>query len=145
MHEFPVTVSVSGLEPEEYFVYLAPYSRRRQGPEIIDDYLSSGRRFFPMIKEGAPKMIGRDQIIWVRCPRPSEDDASLDITVIERIAIIELADGARIEGVMPIERPREQSRISDVLNDPYEAFVRIDGEDASYFVNKRFIRQVVPR
>ena len=34
------------------------------------------------------------------------------------------ADGSRIEGIIPIDRPQEQSRLSDVLNDPRDAFRR---------------------
>ena len=43
------------------------------------------------------------------------------------------------------DRPREYSRISDILNDAAESFVRIDAEDDTYFVNKSFIRTVIPR
>ena len=67
------------------------------------------------------------------------------MTIIERLTILELTDGSRLEGVVPIDRPREQSRISDVLNDPHEAFLRIDGEGETYYVNKGFIRTVIPR
>jgi hypothetical protein len=46
---------------------------------------------------------------------------------------------------MPIDRPREQSRISDVLNDGAEVFLRLDEERDTYFINKSFIRMVIPR
>ena len=45
------------------------------------------------------------------------------MTIVEKLTIIELADGTRIEGMVPIgDRPREQSRISDVLNDAHGEF-----------------------
>jgi hypothetical protein len=145
MLEVAVVVALTGVDPEEHFLYLAPYSDRREGPETVADYLNGRRRFFPMVTGGAPKMINRDQILWLRYERlPEVVDG--DETMVERLTIVELADGRRIEGVVPvIDRPREHSRLSDVLNDPHEEFVRIDDDVETYYVNKKFIRRVIPR
>ena len=144
MIEVAVMLALAGVDPEEHFLYLAPYSDRRDGPETVADYLNGRRRFFPMVASGAPKMINRDQIVWLKYEKlPAV--VELDVTIVERLTIVELADGTRIEGVVPIDRPREQSRISDVLNDAREEFLRIDDEVETYFVNKRFIRGVIPR
>jgi hypothetical protein len=98
-----------------------------------------------MLCAGVPKMVNRDQILWVRSPKTFDPEA-LETTIIEKLTIVELTDGSRLEGVVPITgRPREQSRISDVLNDPHEGFLRIDGEGETYYVNKGFIRTVIPR
>jgi hypothetical protein len=144
MNEVAVTVSITGADPEEHFVYLHPYSEYRDGPETMSDYLNSARRFFPMVNSGVPRMINRDQIMWVKYEKLPEI-ADVDVTMIEKLTILELTDGSRIEGIVPIDRPREQSRISDVLNDPREAFMRIDDEGETYYVNKEFIRLVIPR
>lgn len=144
MVELAVVVAIAGLDPEEHFLYLAPYSDRREGAETVADYLNGRRRFFPMVAGGVPKMINRDQVLWVRYEK-LPDIIDLDATIIEKLTILELSDGSRIEGVVPIDRPREQSRISDVLNDPRELFIRIDEEDETYYVNKDFIRSVIPR
>jgi hypothetical protein len=144
MNELAVEVAMSGLDPEEHFVYLAPHSEFRDGPETMSDYLNSGRRFFPMIAAGVAKMVNRDEIVWVRYEKldlPSD----VESTIVEKLTILELVDGTRIEGMVPIDRPREFSRISDVLNDPRESFIRIDDGGDTYYVNKRFIRLVVPR
>ena len=145
MIEVAVVVALDGSEPEEHFLYLAPYAERRDGPESVADYLNGRRRFFPMVVAGVPKLINREQILWVRYEKL---DAVVDPeeTMIEKLTILELADGSRIEGTIPIgDRPREYSRISDILNDAAESFVRIDAEDDTYFVNKSFIRTVIPR
>lgn len=144
MLEVAVTVAIAGVDPEEHYLYLSPYSERRDGPESVADYVNSRRRFFPMMAAGAPKMINRDQVMWLRYEKLPAI-LELEVTMIEKLTILELADGSRIEGVVPIDRPREQSRISDVLNDPREEFVRIDDESETYFVNKKFIRSVIPR
>ncbi len=145
MIEVAVIVAMAGLDPEEHFLYLAPFSDRREGPETVADYLNGRRRFFPMVAGGVPKMVNRDQVLWVRYEKlPSVVD--LEDTIVERLTILELVDGARIEGVVPtIDRPREQSRLSDVLNDAREEFLRIDADEDTYFVNKAFIRRVIPR
>jgi hypothetical protein len=144
MVELAVVVAIAGLDPEEHFLYLAPFSDRREGAETVADYLNGRRRFFPMMAGGVPKMINRDQVLWVRYEK-LPDIVDLDTTIIEKLTILELSDGSRIEGVVPIDRPREQSRISDVLNDPREMFLRIDEEDETCYVNKSFIRSVIPR
>lgn len=144
MIETGVRIALSGLEAEEYFIYLSQFSDRRDGPESVSDYLNGSRRYFPMVSGGVPKMINRDHIVWVRLGK-IEPESDLEATIVEKLTIVELADGARLEGVVPIDRPREQSRISDVLNDAHEEFLRIDDDSETCFVNKRFIRSVIPR
>jgi hypothetical protein len=145
MIEVAVTVAMAGLDPEEHFLYLAPFSDRREGPESVADYLNGCRRFFPMVAGGVAKMVNRDQVLWVRYEKLTSV-IDPEETLVERLTILELVDGARIEGVVPtIDRPREQSRLSDVLNDAREEFVRIDDEEETYYVNKAFIRRVIPR
>src|SRR5690348_2057636 len=145
MIEVAVIVALTGLDPEEHFLYLAPFSDRRDGPETVADYVNGRRRFFPMLAGGVPKMVNRDHVLWVRYEKlPSVVD--LDETIVERLTILELVDGTRIEGVVPTtDRPRELSRLSDVLNDATEEFLRIDDDEETYFVNKAFIRRVIPR
>jgi hypothetical protein len=144
MVEVAVDVALAGCEPAEYSVYLAPYSEKRDGPETLADYLNGRRRFFPMVAGGVPKLINRDQIVWVKFEKlPHIID--MEITIVERLTIMELTDGSRVEGIVPIDRPQEQSRLSDIVNDPREAFMRIDGDDETYYVNKDFIRLLIPR
>ena len=143
MNELAVEVALAGCDPEEHFVYLSPVSDRRDGPETMEDYLNSGRRFFPMIASGVARMVNRDEIVWVRYEKLAASDG--ESTVVEKLTILELTDGTRIEGIVPIDRPKEYSRISDVLNDISEMFIRIDDQGDTYYVNKRFIRLVIPR
>lgn len=144
MIEVAVMVAVAGLDPEEHFLYLAPFSDRREGPETVADYVNGSRRFLPMVAGDVLKMLNRDQVLWMRYEK-LPDIVDLEATIIETLTILELVDGARIEGVVPIDRPREQSRLSDVLNDAREEFLRIDDEEDTYYVNKAFIRRVIPR
>ena len=145
MIEVAVTVALAGIEPEEYFLYLAPFSDKREGPETVADYVNGRRRFFPMLSNGVAKMLNRDQILWMRYEK-LPDVVDLDNTIVETLTIVELSDGTRVEGVIQIsDRPRELSRVSDVLNDPRESFFRIDDENETYYVNKLFVRSVIPK
>ena len=144
MIEVAVTVAVVGVEPAEHFAYLHPLSEHRDGPETLHEYLNGARTFFPMLAGGVPKMINRDQILWVKFEKLA-DLYETEATLIEKLTIVELADGSRLEGTVPIDRPREVSRISDVLNDATEAFLRMDDQGETYYVNKKYIRVVIPR
>src|ERR1043166_3503469 len=111
MVEQTVLVALLGTDPEEHCIYLHQSSAWRSGPETIDEYLSSERRFFPMLCSGVPKVGNRDQILGVRSPETFAPEA-LESTLLERLTNLELTDGSRLEGVVPIQdRPREQSRI----------------------------------
>src|SRR5204863_1712774 len=137
-------VALAGMEPVEHFIYLHPISEKREGPETLYDYLNGERAFFPMLAAGVPKMVNRDQILWVRFEK-LPDLYESESTLIEKLTIRERIDGSRLEGTVPIDRPREQSRLSDTLNDANEVFLRIDDEGDTYYVNKRFVRVVIPR
>jgi hypothetical protein len=150
MIEVAVTVAVTGLDAAEYFLYLAPYSDRREGPETVADYVNGRRRFFPMMASGAAKMLNRDQILWMRYEKLPDvvlgENTMGDNTIVDKATIVELVDGTRLEGMIPIgDRPREHSRVSDVLNDTREVFFRLDAETDTYYVNKSFVRTVIPR
>ena len=144
MIEVAITVAVVGMEPAEHFAYLHPLSEHRDGRETLHEYLNGSRTFFPMLAGSVPKMVNRDQILWVKFEK-LPDLYESEVTLIEKLTILELADGSRLEGTVPIDRPREASRISDMLNDATEVFLRMDDEGDTYYVNKRFIRMVIPR
>jgi hypothetical protein len=143
MNEVAITVALVGMEPAEHFIYLHPISEFRDGPETLHEYLNGARTFFPMLAGGVPKMVNREQILWVKFEK-LPDLYESEATLIEKLTILELVDGSRLEGTVPIDRPREQSRISDILNDANEVFLRMDDEGDTYYVNKRFIRMVIP-
>ena len=47
MIEVAVIVALAGVDPEEHFLYLAPYSERREGPETVADYLNGTPPLLP--------------------------------------------------------------------------------------------------
>ncbi len=145
MKELPVLVALSEAEPADYVIFLSPFSRRHEGFETVEEYLNGARRFFPMVGDGVPKIVNRDQVRWIRFAGFETDPRPPEMTIIQKLTILELTDGSRLEGYLIIDRPLEQSRISDVLNDPNETFVRVDDDMATYYVNKTFVRVAIPR
>lgn len=148
MKELTVQVALFGIDDiSDYLVFLAPFSQVREGPEMIDDYLNGTRRFLPMLNQGAPLIINRDEMLWLRTPAADEATADEDFDAARhKRAALELADGTQIEGYVSAgDRPPESSRLSDILNDTRELFLRIDGDTSVYFVNKRFIRAAMPK
>jgi hypothetical protein len=143
MKEIAAEVALSGLDPDRYQLFLAPFSDRHEGSETLDEYLNGNRGFFPMLCEGVAKIVNRDQILWLRLEKRPQDETEL--TVVQKLTIVELIDGSRLEGYIWIDRPAEQQRVSDLLNDPHEFFVRLDDEESTHYVNKKFIRSVIPR
>lgn len=142
MVEMEVTVAMTEAEPLVTVIYLSPYSHRHGGFETVDEYLNGPRAFFPMKMGGVSKLVNRDQILWLRAPRYPEEIA---YAAAAADVILEMIDGMRVEGMFEITRPVGQARISDVLNHGHELFVCLRDGDENYYVNKRFIRQVILR
>jgi len=144
MRELHVQVALADSEPADYVIFLSPFSERHVGFEQLEEYLNGSRSFFPMVTEGQSKIINRDTIMWVRTDTMTEETGASD-TLLKKRTLFELVDHSKFEGMVVIDRPIEQSRISDLLNDPKEHFIRVDADAGSYFVNKRFIRAAIPR
>lgn len=142
MKEIPAEVALSGLDPDRYTLFLAPFSDRHEGAETLEEYLNGHRGFFPMLSEGVAKIVNRDQILWLRFDRRDGDESE---SIIQKRTIVEMVDGTRLEGMLWIDMPAEQQRVSDVLNEARALFVRLDDETTTHFVNKRFIRAAIPR
>lgn len=141
--ELPVQLALAGAKPADYTVFLSPFSDRHDGAEKVDEYLNDTRLFLPVSLNGVRQIVSKDQMIWMRIPAP-EDRAEERMAATQKRAILEMNDGTRMEGQLRIDRPDYQSRISDVLNDTKERFVRLDREGAAYFLNKSYIRLAVP-
>lgn len=142
MIEMEVTVAMTEAEPLVSVIFLSPYSHRHEGYETVHEFLNGDRSFFPMKVGGVSKLVNREQILWLRAPRFSEE---LSYAAAEADLILEMIDGMRVEGMFEITRPVGQSRISDVLNNDHDLFVCLRDGDENYYVNKRFIRQVILR
>jgi hypothetical protein len=134
MTELAVELALIDCDPSEHIIYLV-------GPaQSVEQYLQGQRQFLPMSSEGVPKIVNREQIIWLRIP-PAEPD--LEITAVRTETIVELTDGTRLEGYVRLEGT--YVRLSDTLNDPSAAFLRMDESSGTFYINKSRIRCAIPR
>jgi len=137
--ELEIALTLLGDDPEPHVVYLPPGD---SSVDAVEFYLQSPRRFLPMLWTGLPRIINKDQILWLRVIR-SGLDTQADVTAVRYATILELSDRSRLEGY--VCKPQMQTRLSDVLNDRGEFFLRLDDAQAIYFVNKAHVRFAVPQ
>jgi hypothetical protein len=128
-----VELALVDSAPADHVIYLIA-----DAPDI-DRYLQSPRRFFPMSSDGVPRIVNKEQIIWLRAPH---GPAAGDVTAVRTETILELVDGSRIEGFVRLDGTGW--RLSDALNDS-SPFLRLDETSGTYFINKRMIRFALPR
>jgi hypothetical protein len=144
MRELRVQVALEDSAPSDYVIFLSPFSEHHAGFETLEEYLNGSRTFFPMVTDGISKIINRGAVIWVRTdtlPEANEEGEQVQ----RKRTTFELIDHSKFDGDVVIDRPIEQSRISDLLNDTSEHFIRVDADAGSYFINKRFIRAAMPK
>jgi hypothetical protein len=144
MRELTVRLALAANAPAEYVIFLSP-SSRASGMENVSEYLAGDRRFLPMVGGGSPRIVNRDQILWLEVEGYQEEDEVSETTIIQKLVILEMSDGTRIEGSIDVNRPPDRSRLSDVLNDRSETFLRLSFDRTSIFVNKNFVRLALPR
>lgn len=134
MTELAVELALLECDPRDHIIYLAPPA------QSIEQYLQAPRRFLPMSCDGVPKIVNKEQIVWLRTP-PAPPHA--EITAVRTETIVELTDGSRIEGYVRLDGTGV--RLSDTLNTAGSAFLRIDDSAGTYYVNKTMIRCAIPR
>lgn len=145
MHEQRVRLALVDSEAADYLIFLSPFTQKREGPERVDDYLNGHRHFLPMVSEGVARIINREQILWVEIDSTVEPVGDEDFTPAETPATLELIDGTRYDGLLDMNRPPDRQRLSDVLNDDSEHFIRLTADAKTYFINKSHIRVAIPR
>jgi len=136
--ELGVELALLGDDPEPHIIFLPPGD---SSVDAVESYLQSPRRFLPMMWTGLPRIINKDQILWLRLDR-SGVDSNADVTAVRYATILELSDRSRLEGYVC---KQAQARLSDVLNDRGEFFLRLDDAQSVYFVNKAHVRFAVPQ
>lgn len=134
MTELAVELALLDCDPRDHVIYLAPPA------QTVEQYLQVPRRFLPMSCDGVPKIVNKEQIIWLRTP-PADPDA--EVTAVRTETIVELTDGTRIEGYVRLDGTGV--RLSDTLNTVAAPFLRIDEAAGTYYVNKTMIRCAIPR
>jgi hypothetical protein len=142
----PVRVQVSGEEPMIGFLSVSPQSALHEGPETLLELLNTAQRMVPLVMaaDSSVLLLTREHLDWV-APDPSVATDLVRprpylVTREERVAA-EWLDGRRVEGLMPMELPRELNRASDYLNGQDDFFPLVT-PSGTLLVNKSRIRGV---
>jgi len=144
MIEQKVELVVAGSGPEEHVIFLSPASEDHALSETVEDYLQGPRRFLPMSSGGIPKIVNRDHILWLKVEGKSAETEEEEITLVKE-TIVELVDGTRLEGYVRIGAPIIHPRVSDLMNQDSEPFLRMEDSGSIYYINKAMIRYALPR
>ncbi|MEO8218448.1 MAG: hypothetical protein ABI718_15305 [Acidobacteriota bacterium] len=142
MMEQTVDLALPGSEPEEHVIFLAPASDRVLS-ETLEEYLQGPRQFLPMSSSGIPKIVNKEHILWVRVTSDPRGEPE-ELTLIKE-TILELVDGSRLEGYVRIGAPLIHPRVSDLMNQPGDLFIRLEDSGAIYYINKMMVRFALPR
>jgi len=142
----PVRVVLPGGEQIDGLVALAPSAPLRDGPETLLDLLNSSQRVIPVIRnaDGAVLLVSRLAIEWVEVehdvdrtlvrPQPRLDSRE------ERVQVRQV-DGRLCEGLVAMELPEHNNRVSDFLN-LSEDFFMLEVRSGTMVFNKARIAGV---
>ena len=142
----PIVVSVTmgdGRSVEMTF-FLAAASPSHEGPETVDEYLNSSRRFVPArYADGRSHLVGLEAVVSVVVPRDAPLLSRLPGWVVTNLDFVKLrlSNGAEVEGMSLASRPPESARLSDIFNED-EPFIAVEGENGVIFVRKSAVSEV---
>jgi hypothetical protein len=115
------------------------------GPETPLEMLNRSDAFFPVtLPDGKVAFVAKSQVAVIACApeigQSDPDRASAAKTI--RLEIV-MAGGAEFRGWATLELPPTRARTLDYLN-AAGLFFSLQGEDASRFINRTFVRVVRP-
>jgi hypothetical protein len=117
----PVRVVLPGNEQIEGLVALSPSATYHEGPETLLDLLNSSLRVIPVIRnaDGAVLLVSRLAIEWVEV-EPNVDRVlvrpQLRVDTREERVQVRQFDGRLCEGLVAMDLPEHNNRVSDFLN-----------------------------
>jgi len=126
-------------------LHLTTQSSRHSGPETVDEFLNSPRRFIPAHERstGRAMLLNREVLAWVCVGRdaPMERDREAHVAAMMDMVRVELVDGSELEGTLRDVSAAPSDRLSDVFNHP-DQFFPLEAEERVTYVNKRQVAVV---
>jgi hypothetical protein len=137
----PVTLVLASGDEEEVTLYLADSAAHHEGPETLDDFLNSNRRFFPIKrKSGHSALIRRNAVVQVKVASDSPVVSRRESATMPAIDLVRvrLDSGSELDGVLlHVERDGHQ-RLSDAFNEPADFFA-LEVQHGVVYVNKHHV------
>ena len=122
-------------------VYLADASPKHGGPETLEEFLNSARRFFPIKrKSGHSALIRRRAVVHVRVASDSPVLSRREAATMPAIDLVRVRmdNGSELDGVLlHIDRVGHE-RLSDTFNEPADFFA-LEVQNGVIYVNKHHV------
>lgn len=139
-----VSITLADGRCEEVTVFLSSTSSFHDGPETLDEFLESRRKFFAVKpREGRAYLMGIDGIVSLAASASAPILSRLPGRVSSSINFVRVRveDGSEIEGTLLANLPPDLSRVSDVFNQP-EGFIPIEAGERIVYVRKARVTRV---
>lgn len=137
----PVTLLLASGDEEEVTVYLADSSPKHGGPESLDEFLNSERRFFPVKRNsGHSALIRRHAVVHVRVSLDSPVQSRRESATVPAIDLVRVRmdNGSELDGVLLHVDRAGHERLSDTFNEPADFFA-IEVANGVVYVNKHHV------
>ncbi len=133
-----VLVDIPPHQPEQRFVFLAPFAQSHHGSETPSDIFNVPQAFIPLFREGGDVVLARhDAITWVMVGDPLRTEwyyFSARAGVPEATVHIEFDSGSHLDGRVALIGPVGGQRVIDIVNRE-EGFLHVERDDELFLVN----------
>jgi hypothetical protein len=126
--------------------FVAGSSLSHNGPERVKDLLNGESAFFPFEVRGDggvhAGLYNRDQVVVVRLSSDeAHSQAAYEVAKRQSVSM-QLANGARLTGLVRVYCPRGHDRLSDYTR-AEETFRYVETSDALLIVNFRYVLELI--
>lgn len=125
-------------------IFIPMTASRHSGPMRAEEWMNEPSPFFPFLPDDAkaPVILNKREVMVLTVPATADEgDVPEEAEVPERRVAIE-AEDRRLEGIIVLDMPLNQSRVLDVLNRP-GAFLTLREGDRHHLVQKERITRVL--
>lgn len=130
-------------------VFVSPFNATQTGPETVKDLMNDGPGFFPLEQQAADgtaiRLLNRQHVLFVTLADDEElRQSSGAETATRRSVTLVLDNGARLDGFVPVARPRGRDRLSDHTRWG-ESFWYLEVPPATMIVNASRVVELLER
>jgi hypothetical protein len=148
-HRVEATVTLSDGRIMQGCVFVCEFNATHTGPESVKDLMNDGPGFFPLeVNEPAGttiRLLNRTHVLFVTLSSDSElkQAPGADVAIRRPVRLI-LDNGTRLDGYVPVSRPRGRDRLSDHTRWS-ESFWYLDVPPTTVIVNASRVIELLER
>ena len=148
-HRVEATVTLSDGRSMQGCVFVSPLNATNTGPESVKDLMNDGPGFFPLESQAddgtAIHLLNRQHVLFVTLSNDEElrQETGAEVATRRQVTIV-LDNGTRLDGFVPVARPRGRDRLSDHTKWG-ESFWYMEVPPATIIVNADRVVELVER